>query len=73
MGEGGRDFLHNFLFDTVCAHLIIDLCDLNEDRERQAEEQVANHRPAAAKVLMYSDGRHESLPRVFISKHYQRQ
>lgn len=46
----------------MCAHLIIDLYDLYEDRERQAEEQVTNHRPAAVKLLVYTHRRHESLP-----------
>lgn len=57
----------------MSAHLIIDLYDLNEDGERQAEEQVADHRPAASKLLVYTDRRHEFLPRLFINVHYQRQ
>lgn len=57
----------------MCAHLIIHLCELNEDRERQAEEQVTNHRPATAKLLVYTDRRYESLPRLFINIHYQTQ
>ncbi len=57
----------------MCAHLVIDLYNLNEDRERQAKEQVANLRPAVAVLLVHRDRRQESLPRLFLNIHCQRQ
>lgn len=35
----------------ICAHFIIDLGELDKDREGQAEEQVANHCPAATIIF----------------------
>lgn len=53
------------------AHLVVDLRELDEDRQRQAKQRVADHRPAAAKVFVGTDRRDESLPRVFIHVHCQ--
>jgi len=50
----------------MVSHLIIDLYDLDEDGEREAEEHVADHRPAAAEVVVHSERRNEFLPGLFI-------
>lgn len=51
------------------SYLVVDLYKLDEDRQRQAEENVADHHPASAKVFVDTDRRDESPPRLFISKH----
>lgn len=46
----------------MCAHLVVDLNDLDEDRERQTEEHVGHHGPAAGELFVHTDRRNEPLP-----------
>lgn len=52
-----------------CFYLVVDLYELDEDGQRHAEEHVADHHPAAAKVFVDADRRDEPLPRIFIGIH----
>lgn len=56
----------NLYENQIQAHLIIDLGELDKDGERQAEEQVAHHRPAAAEIFEHPDGGDEPLPRILV-------